>query len=85
MGARNQVGIGLPYQPARLHRLAEPIPWNRFLGCRSFKNTISVECHIGNKQIADSLAYKSRHKRRNLDFPAYILPQYGGPLDASPE
>jgi hypothetical protein len=32
MGARNQVGIGLLYRPARLHSLAEPIPWNRFLG-----------------------------------------------------
>jgi hypothetical protein len=26
MGARNRVGIGLPYRPARLHRLAEFIP-----------------------------------------------------------
>jgi hypothetical protein len=33
MGARNQGGIGLSYRPARLHnRLAEFIPWNRFLG-----------------------------------------------------
>ncbi len=32
MGARNQVGIELLYGPARLHRLAEFIPWNRFLG-----------------------------------------------------
>jgi hypothetical protein len=32
MGARNQVGIGFSYRPARLHRLAESIPWNRFLG-----------------------------------------------------
>jgi hypothetical protein len=31
MGARNRVGIGLSYRPARLHRLAEFIPWNRFL------------------------------------------------------
>jgi hypothetical protein len=31
MGVRNRVGIGLPYRPARLHRLAELIPWNRFL------------------------------------------------------
>ncbi len=28
MGARNQVGIGLSYRPARLHRLVEFIPWN---------------------------------------------------------
>jgi hypothetical protein len=32
MGARNRVGIGLSYRPARLHRLAEGIPWNQFLG-----------------------------------------------------
>ncbi len=33
MVARNRVGIGLPYRPARQHRLAELIPWNRFPGC----------------------------------------------------
>ncbi len=32
MGARNRVGIGLSYRPAGLRRLAECIPWNRFLG-----------------------------------------------------
>ncbi len=26
MGARNRVGIGLPYRPAMIHRLAESIP-----------------------------------------------------------
>jgi hypothetical protein len=31
MGARNQVGKGVSYQPARLHRQAEFIPWNQFL------------------------------------------------------
>jgi hypothetical protein len=35
MGARNRVGIGLSYRPTRLHRLAELITWNQFLG--SFK------------------------------------------------
>ncbi len=32
MGARHRVGIGLSYRPARLHGLAEFIPWNLFLG-----------------------------------------------------
>jgi hypothetical protein len=32
LGARNRVGIGFSYRPARLDRLAEFIPWNRFLG-----------------------------------------------------
>ncbi len=31
VGARNRVGIGLSYRPARLHRLAEFIPWTRFM------------------------------------------------------
>ncbi len=31
MGARHRVGIGLSYRPARLHGLAELMPWNRFL------------------------------------------------------
>jgi hypothetical protein len=31
MGAWNRVGIGLSYRPARLHRLAEFIRWDRFL------------------------------------------------------
>ncbi len=32
VGARNLAGIWLSYQPARLQRLAEVDPWNRFLG-----------------------------------------------------
>jgi hypothetical protein len=32
MEARHRVGIGLSYRPARLYRLAELVPWNRFLG-----------------------------------------------------
>jgi hypothetical protein len=43
MGARNRVGIGLSYhRPAKLHRLAELILWNRFLGSLILKNTVSV-------------------------------------------
>jgi hypothetical protein len=32
MGARNRIGTGLSYWSARLQRLAELIPWNRFIG-----------------------------------------------------
>ncbi len=31
MGARNRVVIGMSYRTARLHSLAELVPWNRFL------------------------------------------------------
>jgi hypothetical protein len=37
MGARNQVRKGFSYRPAVLHRLAESIPWNRFLGFLKFQ------------------------------------------------
>jgi hypothetical protein len=33
----NRVGIGLSYRPARLHKPAELIPWNRFLGSLKVK------------------------------------------------
>jgi hypothetical protein len=33
------------YRPTRLHRLAESIPWNRFLGSLKFKNTRHSFCH----------------------------------------
>jgi hypothetical protein len=42
MGARNRVGIGLYYRPARLHRLAEFNAWNLFLGFINVKNTGSA-------------------------------------------
>jgi hypothetical protein len=32
MGARDRIGIGLSYRLARLHSLAELLPWNRFMG-----------------------------------------------------
>jgi hypothetical protein len=32
IGARNRVGIGLSYRPARIHKLAELVPWNGVLG-----------------------------------------------------
>jgi hypothetical protein len=32
VGASNRVGIELSYRHARLHRMAELIPWNRLLG-----------------------------------------------------
>ncbi len=37
MGARYREGKGLSYRPTRLHRLAEFIPWNRFLFPRLHK------------------------------------------------
>ncbi len=32
MGVRHRGGIGFSYRPARLHGLAEFIPWNQFRG-----------------------------------------------------
>ncbi len=46
MGARNRVGIGLSYHPARLHRLAESIPWNRFLGILKGLQIRALAVHV---------------------------------------
>ncbi len=43
MGARNRVGIGLSYRPARRHKLAESIPWNLVLGSRLYSGLDSWE------------------------------------------
>ncbi len=57
-GVRNQVGIGFSYRSSRPHRLAESIPWNRFLGsievlkkyrlCLqiSLQRSIDIDSHI---------------------------------------
>jgi hypothetical protein len=37
----NRVRIELLYRPARLHGLAESIPWSQFLGSLTVKKTVS--------------------------------------------
>jgi hypothetical protein len=49
MVTRNRGGIGLSYRPARLHRLAEFILWNRFLG--SIKVPVFVSPGIDSQPI----------------------------------
>jgi hypothetical protein len=41
-GARNRVGIGLSYRPAKLHRLAEFFLGIDYWAPKTFKNTGSV-------------------------------------------
>jgi hypothetical protein len=51
MGARNRIGIRLLYRPARSHRLAESITWNRSL----FKNTGSgINWKLGKRSLCIS-------------------------------
>jgi hypothetical protein len=42
MGARQRVGIGFSYRPARLRRLADFIPWNQFLGSINIKKYVLI-------------------------------------------
>jgi hypothetical protein len=44
VGARNRVGIGLSYRPAKLHKLAEFNPWNRFLAFINDSGSILSSC-----------------------------------------
>jgi hypothetical protein len=39
-GAMNREVIGLSYRPARLHRMAKSIPWNRFLATKRLRRRI---------------------------------------------
>jgi hypothetical protein len=47
--------MGLSYRPARLHRLAELIPWNRFLG--SFKVFFKIWAQISLEFIIESVDF----------------------------
>jgi hypothetical protein len=68
MGARNRVGIGLSYRPARLNRLAELIPWYQFLGSLKFKNSGSGfyihNCGDSSTHIRTVVKYKISYKQR---------------------
>jgi hypothetical protein len=60
MGARNPGGIGLSYWPARRHRLAEFIPWNRFLGSINVeKYELCPICFVNFKIVWQELREKS--------------------------
>jgi hypothetical protein len=45
MGARNRVGLGLSYRPAKPHRLAKLIPWIRFLRFLSLHKSSALFAH----------------------------------------
>ncbi len=52
MWARNRGGIGLSYRPARLHRMAEFIPWNRFPGSLNvYKYGLSLTITVGGNVV----------------------------------
>jgi hypothetical protein len=57
VGARNRVGIGLSYRPARLYSLAELVPCNRFLGPQNFINSGSVQLLYTVKQKEGKPSY----------------------------
>jgi hypothetical protein len=71
MGARHGVRIGLLYRPAKLHRLAEFIPWNQFRG----------PIHVQKYQLRTvaTLALKARRSnhsaRTHIISPILIVPR----------
>ncbi len=71
MGARNRIGIGLSYRPDRLHRLAELIPWNRFLG--SFKvEKFGLRNEPRTVATLALIARRSHHSARSHPFSLWI-------------
>jgi hypothetical protein len=66
MGARKQVGIGLSYQPARLHRLAES-----FVGIDSWapselKNAISGRMDLKESRVEQVNQQESTRKAKKF-------------------
>ncbi len=67
-GARNRVRIELSYRPAGLQRMAELIPWNRFLGSINFykfglcthRVTDTISSGSEWSQSQDSVGFRSR-------------------------
>ncbi len=65
MGTRNRVGKGLQYRPARLHSLAELVPWNRSLSSLKFGLCPPpVPYHRQNFSLAWTHTYCGHHNSR---------------------
>jgi hypothetical protein len=69
-GARNRLGIGLSYRPARLRRLAEFIPLNRFLGYINVKKyRLGTDSFLYIEQVAGLYRRKvMTSQRKNQRF-----------------
>jgi hypothetical protein len=73
MGTRNRVGIGLLYWPARLHWLAELVPWNRFL-CSSWRTKTkskTIFFQSEEKRLFSYLNYRRNEGKRIYSFLNY--------------
>jgi hypothetical protein len=72
-----ELGIGLSDPPARLRRLAEFIPWNRFLGSKTFKNTVSGKVSTGAVQVdtghGDSMKRRRHYGRDSSTCCKHLL------------
>jgi len=67
MGARNRAGVALSDRPAGLHRLAESIPWNRFLSTLIVKNIVYLHSYL-----ADALDVHTRENQRKVSVMSYL-------------
>jgi hypothetical protein len=84
MGASYRGGIGLTYRPARLHRLAEFIPGNRFLGFKiraldsrryrgvRIKSLLNLPEPVGSRKVQHLQKLLSCTEKRILEPPFQI-------------
>ncbi len=77
-GAKNRGGIGLSYRPARLHRLAEFIPWNWFLG------SINVIFWVHSRGLQRDVVYLCPHEQLGRHSWTGRLGHHRGLADSSP-
>jgi hypothetical protein len=88
MGARDRVGIRLSYGPSRLHRLAELIPWNRFLGSKLKNSGSSVwlaeKESRGGEDLKVELMGPHRSSDKNIAVESQHFRAFNGGLKSSP-
>ncbi len=74
-GARHRIGIGLLYRPARLHRLAEFIPWNWFRGphIRSKIPAQYFRLATVTSETVSNVVFSAPKNKEKLDFFPYFI------------
>jgi hypothetical protein len=80
MGTRHRGGIGFSYRPARLHRLAEFIPWHQFRGLINiFISTGSEPVFLNLHGAQESIPRNECSLAGRYDNP--IPPKFLAPID----
>jgi hypothetical protein len=80
MGARNRVGIRLSYRAARLHSLAELVPFNRLLGSLKVKKIGLCIVQTSETVFLTCKEPRNRFQGNNSASPCSLAVRYDNPI-----